>query len=64
VLADLGPLAFHPEHQVGAGMHRREAGHPDVLEQPQHGQLALLVNQRVIGQDREIEIQLRPPGSR
>jgi hypothetical protein len=64
VLADLGALPPDPEYQVGAGMDRREARDPDVLEESQHGQLALLVNQRVVGQDREIEEQLRPPGSR
>jgi hypothetical protein len=45
-------------------MHGGEAGDPDVLEEPQHGQLALLVDQGVIGEDGEIEMQVRRPGSR
>jgi hypothetical protein len=34
-----------------------------VLEQPQHGELSLLVNQGVVRKHREIEDQLTPPGS-
>jgi hypothetical protein len=34
-----------------------------MLEHAQHAQLALLVDQRVIGDDREIEMQVTPPGS-
>jgi hypothetical protein len=49
---------------VGAGADRRETGEPDVLEDAQHAQLALLVDQGVVGDDGEIEVQLRPPGSR
>ena len=42
-------------HQVGSGMDRGEVGHPDVLEDAQHGELALLVDQGVVGEDREVE---------
>jgi hypothetical protein len=35
-----------------------------VLEDAQHAELALLVDQGVIGDDGEIEMQLTPPGSR
>ena len=57
VLPDLGAPAAHPEHQMRARMHGRELWHPDVLEQPQHGELALLVDQGVVGENREIEEQ-------
>jgi hypothetical protein len=64
MLADFGPASPDPEDQVGPGMHRGEAGNPDVLEEPQHGELALLVDQGVIGEDSEVEMQVRRPGSR
>jgi hypothetical protein len=35
-----------------------------VLEHAQHAQLSLLVDQGVVGDDREIEVQVTPPGSR
>jgi hypothetical protein len=62
MIADLGAASAHPEHQMRPGMHGRELRHPDMLKQSQHRELALLVDQGVIGQDREIEQQLRPPG--
>lgn len=64
VTPDLGPPSPHPEHEVGSGMHRGELRHPHVLEESEHRQLALLVDQRVVGQDREIEQQIRTPGWR
>src|SRR5439155_1278659 len=42
VLADLGALALEAEHQVQAWVHRGELLHPDVLEDPQHGELPRL----------------------
>jgi hypothetical protein len=63
VHADLGPAAADPEHQVRARAHRGEAGQPDVLEDAEDAQLALLVDQGVIGDDGEIEVQVRTPGS-
>jgi hypothetical protein len=45
-------------------MHRRKGLDVDVLEQPQHGQFALLVDERIVGQDREVEEQLSSPGSK
>jgi hypothetical protein len=62
VHADLGTAASHPEHQMGAGANRWKAGQPDVLEHAQDAQLALLVDQCVVGDDREVEMQLTPPG--
>jgi hypothetical protein len=49
---------------VGPRVHGGKLGHPDMLEQPQHRELALLVDQGVVRQDREIEDQVRPPGWR
>jgi hypothetical protein len=59
---DLGAPAPDPEHQVGAGVHRRKIREPHVLEHAQHAQLALLIDQGVVGNDGEIEMQLRRPG--
>jgi hypothetical protein len=64
VLTDLGPPAAHPEHQMGAWMDRRKCRHPDVLKQPQDRQLALLVDEGVVGEDGEVEDQIRPRGSK
>jgi hypothetical protein len=55
---DLGTPAPHPEHQVGAGVHRREIGQPHVLEHAEHAELALLIDQGVIGNDGKIEMQV------
>jgi hypothetical protein len=35
-----------------------------MLKDTEHAQLALLVDQGVVGDDGEIEVQLTPPGSR
>ena len=63
VRADLGPPSPDPDDEMGSGMHRREALHPDVLEDSQHAQLAVLVNECVVGKDREVYLQLSSPGS-
>jgi hypothetical protein len=60
---DLGAAPAHPEHQMSPGTDGRKVGEPDVLEDPQHAQLSLLIDQRVVGDQREIEVQVRPPGS-
>jgi hypothetical protein len=59
--ADLGAAAPHPEDQVGAGADRRELGEPDVLEDAQDAELPLLVDQGIVGGQREIEVQVRSP---
>ena len=64
VVPDLRAPATHPEHEVRARMDGRERGNPDVLKQPQHGEFALLVNQGVVREHREVQEQLTPPGSR
>jgi hypothetical protein len=49
---------------VGPGMHRRKPTDPHVLENAEDRKLALLVDQGVVSQDREVDLQLRTPGSR
>jgi hypothetical protein len=55
---DLGAAAPNPEHQVSARIHCREVREPDMLKHAQNTELSLLVDQGVIGDDREIEMQL------
>jgi hypothetical protein len=55
---DLGAPPAYPEHEVGPGIDGGKIGEPDVLEHAQHAELALLVDQGIIGDDREIEVQL------
>lgn len=38
-------------------MHRRKALHPDVLEQANDRQLALLIEERVVGENGEVDLQ-------
>jgi hypothetical protein len=59
---DLGAAAAHPEHEVGARVHGGELLHPHVLEHSQHAELAVLVYQRVVGDDSEINLQRVRPG--
>ena len=40
-------------------MDRREIGDPDVLEDPQDGELSLLVDEGVVGENREVESQVQ-----
>ncbi len=61
---DLGASAADPQHQMRARMQGGKFADPDVLEDPEDGELALLVDQGVVRQDREIDVQLRSPGSR
>ena len=53
--ADLHPLAPDPEHQVSPGVDRRKGLDPDVLKDPHHGKLPVLIHQGVVGQDCEID---------
>jgi hypothetical protein len=62
--SDLGPPPPHPEHQVGAGTDGREAAQPDMLKDSQDAELALLIDEGIVGDDGEIEVQVRRPGSR
>jgi hypothetical protein len=56
MLPHLGALSFQTEHQMQSRMHGGELRHPDVLEDPEHGHLARLIDQGVIGDNREIEM--------
>jgi hypothetical protein len=38
-------------------IHRREIGEPDVLKHAEHAELALLIDQGVVRDDREVEVQ-------
>jgi hypothetical protein len=58
VNADFRAPPANPQHQVGAGIYRREVGQPHVLEHAEHAELALLVDQGVIGYNSEVEMQL------
>jgi hypothetical protein len=42
---------------VSPGIYRREIGEPDVLKHAEHAELALLIDQGVIRDDREVEVQ-------
>ena len=55
---DLSAPPLYPEHQVGAGIYGREVGEPDVLKDPEDAELALLIDQGVVGNYRKIEMQL------
>ena len=55
--SDLGAPAANPKHQVGAGIYRGKVGEPDVLKHAEHAELALLIDQGVVGDDCEIEVQ-------
>ena len=54
---DFGAPAPYPQDQVGARIHRREVGEPDVLKDAEYAQLALLIDQGVVRDDREVEVQ-------
>jgi len=60
MLADLGPPPAYSQDQMGARVNGGKPRHPHVLKQTQHRQLALLVDQGVVGKDREIEDQITP----
>ena len=57
VCADFRPSPSHPQDQVGARVDRGEVRKPDVLKHSEHAELALLVNQGVVGDDSEVEVQ-------
>jgi hypothetical protein len=56
--SDLGPAPAHPEHQMSSRINRREVGQPDMLKHAQDAELALLIDQGVIGNNCEVEVQL------
>jgi hypothetical protein len=54
---DFGASATNAEYQMGAGVDRGEVREPNVLEHPQHAELALLIYEGVIRDDRKVEVQ-------
>jgi hypothetical protein len=58
VNADFGSAASDPEHQMRPRVYRGKVREPYVLEHAQHAQLALLVNEGVVGYDCKIEMQI------
>ena len=55
--ANFGAPSPNPEHQVSPGIYRREIGEPDVLKHAKHAELALLIDQGVVRDDRKVEVQ-------
>jgi hypothetical protein len=55
--SDLRTPAPHSQDQMSSGIHGWEIREPDMLEHPQHAELALLIDQGIIGDDGEIEVQ-------
>jgi hypothetical protein len=54
---NLGAPPPDPEHKVSPGIYRGEVGQPDVLKHAEHAELALLIDQGVVRDDREVEVQ-------
>jgi hypothetical protein len=54
---NLGAPPPDPEHKVRPGIYRGEVGQPDVLKHAEHAELALLIDQGVVRDDREVEVQ-------
>jgi len=59
VYADLRTPPPNPQHEMGARVDGGKAPHPDVLKNAEDGELPLLVDQGVIGDDRKVDLQLR-----
>jgi hypothetical protein len=55
---DLRAAPSYPEDQVGPGVNGWEVGEPDMLKDAEDAELALLIDQSVIGDYGEIEMQL------
>jgi len=60
---NLVALRAQPHHEVGARVHCRKPAHPHMPENAEHRQLALLVEEGVVGKNGEVDVQFRPPGS-
>src|SRR3989449_8973299 len=57
MLADLRALPLEAQDEVEPRVHRGELLHPDVLKHAEHGELSGLVDERVVGDDGEVEVQ-------
>ena len=55
--ADLRPASPHPKDEMSPGVDGREVREPDVLEHAEHAELALLIDQGVVGDNSEVEVQ-------
>ena len=55
--ADFRAAASYPKHQVGARVDRWKVREPDMLKHAEDAELALLVDQGVVGDNSEIEVQ-------
>jgi hypothetical protein len=58
---DFRAASSHPQHQVSARVDCGKVGQPDVLKHAKHAQLSLLIDEGIIGDNREIEVQLSRP---
>jgi hypothetical protein len=57
VSADFRSAPPHPKDQMGARVDGGKVREPDVLKHAEHAELALLVDQGVVGDDSEVEVQ-------
>jgi hypothetical protein len=64
VYPNLRAATPYSQHQMGSRMHGRKPADPYVLEDAENGELALLVDQGVISDDRKVYLQLRRPESK
>ena len=55
--ADFRPAPSHPKDQVGARVDGWKVREPDMLKHTEHAELALLVDQGVVGDNSEVEVQ-------
>jgi hypothetical protein len=55
--ADLGAPAPYPEHQMRSGIHGGKVREPDMLKHAEHAELALLIDQGVIRDNRKVQVQ-------
>jgi hypothetical protein len=55
--ADFGTAAPDPKHRVGARVNGWKVREPDMLKHAEHAELALLIDQGVVGDNSEVEVQ-------
>lgn len=55
--ADFSPAASDAKHEMGAGVDRRKVREPHMLKHAEHAELALLVDEGIVGDDSEVEVQ-------
>lgn len=58
---DLGAPAANPEHEMRAWVHRRKGADPHMLENAENREFALLIDQGVVREDREVDLQVSLP---